>query len=189
MKELIEKLILDSIRVKELLLKGQVPNIERAASEIIKSFKAGGKLLVFGNGGSAADSQHIAAELVGRFKKERKALAAIALTTNTSTLTALANDYSYEITFSRQIEALGNGNDVALAISTSGNSRNVIDAIKKAKSLSLMTIGLIGGDGGGLKRECDIAIVVPSDDTPRIQESHIAIGHILCQLAEDALFG
>jgi D-sedoheptulose 7-phosphate isomerase len=185
MNDKIEKIVRESIRVKEVLLKSETVNIEKAAAAIAKSIKSGGKVLIFGNGGSAADSQHMAAELVGRFKKERKAFPAIALTTDTSTLTALANDYGYDHVFSRQIEALGKPGDIAFGISTSGNSNNVIEAIKKGKSLGLTTIGLTGHDGGKLKKECDITIIVPSKDTPRIQESHTMIIHIICELVEN----
>ena len=188
MQKTIEAIIKDSIRTKEDILKGQVENIEKAAIAIIGSLRKGGKLLIFGNGGSAADSQHIAAELVGRFKLERRALGAIALTTDTSALTAIANDYGYDVVFSRQIEALGCKGDAALGISTSGNSKNVIEALKKAKSLGLKTIALLGGDGGGIKYEADISIIVASKDTPRVQESHAMIGHILCSLIEDGIF-
>jgi len=186
MKKLIKERIKESMEVKERFGEAEIENIEKAAKAIIASLKAGGKVLVFGNGGSAADSQHIAAELVGRFKKERKPFAAIALTTNTSALTAIANDYGYEAAFSRQVEALGRPGDVAIGISTSGNSPNVIEAVKKAKALGLKTIGL-SGDGGKLKAVCDISIAIPSKDTPRIQESHIMIGHIICELVEDGI--
>ncbi|MFH0764245.1 MAG: D-sedoheptulose 7-phosphate isomerase [Candidatus Omnitrophota bacterium] len=185
MKNLIKKRIAESIKVKESLCKAELDSIETAARTIVKSLKAGGKLLVFGNGGSAADSQHIAAELVGRFKKERRALPAIALTANTSTITAIANDYGYDVTFSRQIEALGKPGDVALGISTSGNSKNVIEAVKKAKNIGMKTVSLSGCGGGKLKGECEISIAIDSKDTPRIQESHILIGHILCELIEE----
>lgn len=188
MKEKIKDLIRDSIAVKEELLKDQAGVIEKAALMLIEALRNGGKALVFGNGGSAADSQHIAAELVGRFRRERRPIAAMALTTNTSTITALANDYGYDTTFSRQIEALGQKQDVAIGISTSGKSKNVIEAVKKARSLGLKTIGLLGGDGGILKKECDLAIVVSSRDTPRIQESHLMIGHIICEIVEEELF-
>ena len=183
----IRALIEDSVKVKESLYGGQIENIEKAAAALIKSLKAEGKVLVFGNGGSAADSQHIVAELVGRFKKERRALAAIALTANTSTMSAIANDYGYEFTFSRQVEALGNKGDVALGISTSGRSKNVIDALRKARALGLVTIGLAGSGGGAMKGECDILIALDSKDTPRVQEAHILIGHIICQLVEDGI--
>lgn len=188
MKDKIKGLISNSIKVKEALLTSELSNIEKAAKIIIDSLRTGGKLLVCGNGGSAADSQHIVAELVGRFKKERKALAAIALTTNTSTLTAIANDYGYDVTFLRQVEALGKDQDVLLGISTSGNSKNVIEAVKKARSIGMKTVGLLGQDGGKLRKECDLAIVVNSKDTPRIQESHMTVGHILCELIENELF-
>jgi len=188
MKKDIELYIKDSIKTKEGVLKDQIGNIENAANAIIESLRSGKKLLVFGNGGSAADSQHIAAELVGRFKMERKALPAIALTTDTSILTALANDYSYDMVFSRQVEALGIAGDVALGISTSGNSKNVIEALRKARALGMRTIALSGGDGGNISREADISIIVATKDTPRIQESQIMISHIICALIEDGMF-
>jgi D-sedoheptulose 7-phosphate isomerase len=188
MKTRIENAIKDSIRTQEGLLKGQVENIEKAALVIIEALKKGGKLIVFGNGGSAADSQHIAAELVGRFKLERKALPAISLTTDTSALTAIANDYGYDRVFSRQLEALGNRGDVALGITTSGNSNNMIEAFKIAKLIGIKRIALTGGDGGRIKNEADISIIVASRDTPRIQESHATIGHIICSLIEDGIF-
>ena len=188
MKKTIELFIRESIAAKEVLMKDQIENIESAAKAIIESLKAGKKLLIFGNGGSAADSQHIAAELVGRFKMERKALPAISLTTNTSILTAIANDYGYDLVFSRQVEALGVQGDVALGISTSGNSKNVIEALKKARSIGMKTIALSGGDGGSMKKEADISIVVATKDTPRVQESHILISHIICALVEDGIF-
>jgi len=189
MKKDIELFIKNSIAAKEIVLKYQLENIEKAALAIIESLEGGKKLLVFGNGGSASDSQHMAAELVGRFKMERKALPAVALTANTSILTAIANDYGYDAVFSRQIEALGVEGDVALGISTSGNSKNVIEALKKARSLGLKTIALSGGDGGNMKKEADISIVVATKDTPRVQESHILIVHIICALVEDGIFG
>jgi len=187
MQKKIEAYIKDSIKTKESVLKGETANIEKAAIAIINSFKDGGKLLIFGNGGSAADSQHIAAELVGRFKMQRNGLPAIALTTDTSALTAIANDYGYDVVFSRQIEALGAKGDVALGISTSGNSKNVIEAFKKAKALGIKTIALAGSDGGKMKSEADISIIVASKDTPRVQESQGMIGHILCALIEEDL--
>lgn len=147
----------------------------------------GNKILIFGNGGSAADAQHIAAELVGRYKLERRGLPAIALTTDTSALTAIANDYGYDMVFSRQIEALARPGDVVIGISTSGNSKNVINAFKSAKELGCKCIGLSGKDGGVMSKVCDVNIVVPSNNTPRIQEMHILIGHIMCQAIEDSL--
>jgi D-sedoheptulose 7-phosphate isomerase len=187
MKDKIERIIKDSIKAKEDLLATQVANIEKAAWAIINCLKGGGKILIFGNGGSAADSQHMAAELVGRFKKERKALAAIALTANTSTITAIGNDYGYDAVFSRQVEALGKMGDIALGISTSGNSPNVLGALERAKLMGLETIAITGGGGGKLKNACGILIVAGSKDTPRIQEAHIAIIHALCELIEDEI--
>lgn len=184
----IQDSIKGSISAKEEVNKSQAGNIESAAKAVIASLKRGGKLLVFGNGGSAADSQHIAAELVGRFKLERKPLAAIALTANTSSLTAIANDYGYDVVFTRQVEALGSRGDIAMGISTSGNSKNVIDALIKAKKLGLGTIALTGCDGGKMRGIADIWINVATNDTPRIQEAHIMIGHILCEVIEEGLF-
>ncbi len=152
---------------------------------VSESIVNGKKLLIFGNGGSAADAQHIAAELTGRYKSERRGLPAIALTTDTSALTAIGNDYGYKEVFKRQVEALANEGDVVIGISTSGNSKNVIKALKKAKKLGCKTIGFSGRDGGKMNGVCDINIVVPSNDTPRIQEMHILIGHIICQAVDN----
>jgi len=185
MRDKIAKLIEESAKMQRSISGEVSEKIESAAKAILTSLKLGGKILVFGNGGSAADSQHFAAELVGRFKKERAGLAAIALTVNTSTLTAIANDYGYDVVFARQIEALGKKGDVAIGLSTSGNSKNVIEAFRKARKLGMATVGMLGRDGGKLKDECDIAIIVPSDDTPRIQEAHITIIHILCELIDE----
>ena len=147
----------------------------------------GNKVLLCGNGGSAADAQHIAAELTGRYKTERRGLPGIALTTDTSALTAIGNDFGYDKVFERQVEALANKGDLLIGISTSGNSANVLNALQKAKSMGCRTIGLSGRGGGEMNTLCDINIVVPSDDTPRIQEMHILIGHIMCQSVDDAL--
>jgi D-sedoheptulose 7-phosphate isomerase len=147
----------------------------------------GGKILLCGNGGSASDCQHLAAELTGRFVKERKPLPAIALTTDTSALTAIANDYGYKEIFARQLEALANAGDTLIAISTSGNSENIINAVALAKKKTLRVIGLLGRDGGKLKDLCDISIVVPSNSTPRIQEAHILLGHTICEGIEKGL--
>ena len=185
MREKIIRAIQDSILVKGDVLKTQAAIIEKAAAAIVNAISSGGKLLVCGNGGSAADSQHIVAELVGRFKKERKPMAAVALTTNTSIITAIANDYGYDVVFERQVIALGGPKDVLLGISTSGNSKSVNRAVQAARSIGMKTIGLTGGSGGELGKIVDIPIVVPSKDTPRIQESHLMIGHILCELVED----
>jgi D-sedoheptulose 7-phosphate isomerase len=143
-------------------------------------------VLLCGNGGSAADAQHIAAELTGRYKTQRQGLPAIALSTDTSALTAISNDYGYEKVFERQVEALAQSGDLLIGISTSGNSQNILNALQKAKALQCKTIGLSGRDGGEMNRLCDINLVVPSQDTPRIQEMHILFGHILCQIVDNA---
>ena len=162
--------------------------IVAAAGLVEDCLRTGGKLLFMGNGGSAADAQHLAAEFVGRFVLERRALPAIALTTDSSILTAIGNDYGFDVVFSRQIEALGGPGDVVIGISTSGNSPNVLAAMKVAAARGLKTIGLAGRDGGRLAREVDVALVVPSGVTARIQECHITIGHLLCELVENELF-
>lgn len=187
MRDKIKDILLESIHVKEELLHNSIGQIIEITNLIIESLKKDGKVILFGNGGSASDSQHIAAELIGRFKKDRNALAAIALTTNTSVLTSLANDYGYEIVFAKQIEALGKKNDVVIGISTSGKAKNVILGIKLAKKMGLKTVALTGGDGAELAKLADISLVVPSSVTARIQEAHITIGHIICELIEQAL--
>ena len=163
------------------------PLIEQAAGLMAATLSEGGKVLLCGNGGSASDSQHIAAELTGRFLKDRRPLAAVALTTDTSALTSIANDYSFDEVFSRQVMGLGRAGDCLLAISTSGNSRNVLRAAEAARAAGVRVIGLLGRDGGPLRPLCDIAIVVPSATTARIQEAHIFIGHTLCAMVEEAL--
>ena len=164
--------------------------MNNAAKVIVQAYRSGGKLLICGNGGSAADSQHIAAELVSRFLIERKALDAESLTINTSSLTAIGNDYSFDQVFSRQVEAKGAKGDVLIGISTSGNSKNIIEAIKTAKGMEIKTIGLTGNNRESLiGRLSDYCIHVPSSSTPRIQEAHILIGHILCEFIENELFG
>ena len=159
-------------------------SVEVAAKLCIDCLKNGNKILLFGNGGSAADAQHIAAELVGRYKTERKGLAAIALTTDTSALTAIGNDFGYDRVFDRQVEALANTGDVAIGISTGGSSANVASALKLAKDLDCKTIGFSGRGGGEMNELCDINIVVPAQDTARIQEMHIVIGHTICHLID-----
>ncbi len=163
------------------------PAIVQAAVVMTQCLRAGGKLLFFGNGGSAADAQHLAAEFVGRFMLERRGLPALALTTDTSILTAVGNDYGFERVFSRQIEALGKAGDVAVGISTSGNSPNVIAGLKQAKSQQLKTIGLAGKDGGLLRDCCEIPLIVAWPNTARVQECHLTIGHLLCELVENDL--
>jgi D-sedoheptulose 7-phosphate isomerase len=187
MREKIKDILLESIQVKEELLHTKIGQIIEITELILDCLKKEGKVLIFGNGGSASDSQHIAAELVGRFKKDRAALPAMALTTNTSILTSLANDYGYEIVFAKQIEALAKKNDVAIGISTSGKAKNVALGIKQAKKMGLKTVALTGGDGGELAKLADISLLVPSSVTARIQEAHITIGHIICELIEEAL--
>ena len=158
--------------------------ILKAAHTIRDCLSNGGKLLLMGNGGSAADSQHIAAELIGRFKKERKAIPALALTVDSSLLTALGNDYGFDTIFSRQVEALATPKDAVVGISTSGNSKNVILALNLARKIGSKTIGFMGNDGGNMKDCVDIGIIVPSNDTARIQEVHITVGHIICEIIE-----
>lgn len=187
MKEDILKDIRDSIAVHEGIIQSQIPLIEKAARLIHECLKKGNKILFFGNGGSASDSQHLAAEFVGRYEKERRALSAIALTTDSSILTAVGNDYGFERVFERQLEALGQKGDLAFAISTSGNSKNVLWGIEKAKEMGLVTIGLTGKNGGQMKSRVDLALVIPSQKTSRIQESHILIGHILCERVDELL--
>jgi D-sedoheptulose 7-phosphate isomerase len=186
MRDKIKDILLESIQVKEELLRKHVGQIMEIANLVTEALKNKGKVILFGNGGSASDSQHIAAEFIGRFKKDRAALAAIALTTNTSVLTSLANDYGYEVVFAKQIEALGEKNDVAIGISTSGKAKNVACAIRQAKKMGLKTVALTGGDGGDLAKLADLSLVVPSLVTARIQEAHITIGHIICELVEEA---
>jgi D-sedoheptulose 7-phosphate isomerase len=161
-------------------------SILEISKALIKCLKRGGKIILFGNGGSAADAQHIAAELVGRFFNERRALAAIALTTNTSIITAVANDYDYEYVFARQIEAIASKDDIAFGISTSGNSPNVLRALSAARKKGMATVALTGKDGGKVSKAVDHNITIPSRNTAHIQEAHIAIGHILCALIEEA---
>ena len=167
------------------LSKSGVTDIEKSAETIIDSLKNGNKIMFCGNGGSAADSQHLAAELTGRYRKDRAPLPAIALTTDTSAITAIGNDFSFDDIFSRQIEALGKSGDILYAISTSGKSTNIINSIKKAKDMKIKTIGVTGNDGGNLNGICDILIKVPSDRPDRIQEMHIAIGQIICEIIEN----
>ncbi len=162
--------------------------LAKVADAMTNCLRSGNKILFFGNGGSAADAQHLAAELSGRFLKERKSLSGWALTTNSSVLTAIGNDYSYDEVFARQVQGIGSPSDVAFAITTSGNSRNVLRAVSVAREMKLVTVGLAGRTGGKLANAVDHCICIPSDQTPRIQEAHIVTGHILCELIEEALF-
>lgn len=190
MNKIIE-IIQQSIETKLQLLKNEnlLKNIEEAVTKISSCFKAGRKVYFCGNGGSAADAQHLAAEFSGRFYKERSALPAEALHCNTSYITAVANDYGYDMVYARLIEGIGNPGDVMIGLSTSGNSINIIKAFEVARKKGITTIGLSGMNGGKMANASDILIPIPSTDTPRIQESHILIGHIICQLVEEIYFG
>jgi D-sedoheptulose 7-phosphate isomerase len=184
MKNIIENDFKHHIKVAENCKTIMVNEIIKAATLCINSLVNDGKIIIFGNGGSASDAQHIAAELVGRYKNERKGLAALAITTDTSILTCISNDYGYEKVFSRQIEALAKEGDVAIGISTGGTSINVINALKLSKEMGCKTIGLSGRNGGKFGLYCDVNLVVPDEDTARIQEMHIMIGHTLCNLID-----
>ena len=188
MQDKIKAELKESIEIKNQVIKNLAPQIETAARWMIEALKNRNKILLFGNGGSAADAQHLAAELIGRYLKDRKALPAIALTTDTSIITALSNDYGFETIFARQVEGLARSKDIAFGISTSGNSRNVLEGLEKAKELGCTTIGLLGCDGGRITEVVDLSITVPCKSTPRIQECHITIGHILCSLIEQETF-
>ena len=184
MQSIIKHEFSEHIKVSVETIKSIGKPIEIAAKICIDSLKNGNKILIFGNGGSAADAQHIAAELVGRYKTERKGLSAIALTTDTSTITAIANDYGYLHVFNRQVEALANEGDVVIGISTGGGSANVISALRLANDLGCKTIGFSGKDGGEFNALCDVNLIAIAEDTPRIQEMHILIGHTICHLIE-----
>ena len=190
MQESIINLINESVRTFTNISKDkhQVVLIEDITNTILNAFKSDNKLLLCGNGGSAADAQHIAAELSGRFEIDRKPLNAEALHVNSSFVTAVANDYGYEEVYSRMVEAMGNNGDILLALSTSGNSKNIIRAIEKANSLGLITIGFSGNDGGAMQNLCKYNLIIPSDNTARIQEAHILVGHIICKLIEQKMF-
>jgi len=189
MKDRIIEEILSSAKVKNLITEDQnlVSQIESCASNCIDSLRNGGKIIFCGNGGSFSDSQHLSAELTGRYMKDRDPLASIALGTNTSSMSAIGNDYGYEFSFSRELEALGNKNDYLIAITTSGNSQNIIEVLKKAKSLDIKSVVLTGKDGGKVAHDAE-CIIVPSESTARIQESHIMIGQIICGIIEDTMF-
>jgi D-sedoheptulose 7-phosphate isomerase len=186
-RDIVLKHIEDSIEVKKKLASTSLDTIVQVASEIILAYRRGNKVVWFGNGGSAADAQHLSAELVGKFYRTRRALDSIALTTNTSILTAVANDFDFNEVFDRQVEAIVKQGDVVIGISTSGKSPNVITAMKRANNLGAITVALTGANAE--KMRADYVIAVPSTYTPRIQESHIMIGHILCYLVEEGLFG
>ena len=188
---LVAQQISESISVKQAMLSDAalIAPIESIAALIVETYRAGGKVLLAGNGGSAADAQHIAAELVSRFSFDRPALPAMALTTDTSILTAIGNDYGFDSLFSRQLQANARPGDVFIAISTSGNSANIVRALEAAAELDLVTVGLSGAGGGAMAELCQHCVKIPSTDTPRIQEGHITVGHILCASTEQVLFG
>ena len=187
----IKEIIQASVQVKQQVLADETlqRNIANAIDAIAQAFNDGKKVLFCGNGGSAADAQHLAAEFSGRFYKDRKALPSEALHCNTSYITAVANDYSYDVIYSRIIDGTGNKGDVLVGLSTSGNSPNILKAFESAKEKGMITIGFTGSTGGKMKDVSDILLNIPSNDTPRIQESHIMIGHIICQLVEEKIFG
>lgn len=176
-------------RVAEQMIETMTPVIAHAAERTLECFRRGGKLLAMGNGGSAADAQHFVAEMVGRYRRERRGLPAIALSADPSVVTALSNDYGYAEIFARQVEAHGRPGDIVWGMSTSGNSENVCRAFETARSIGAFTVALGGGTGGRMKDLADLAIVVPSAETPRIQEAHITIIHVVCDLVEDAIAG
>jgi D-sedoheptulose 7-phosphate isomerase len=187
-EKIINEVLRESVKAKEAFIRDNIPNIIFFAEKITQSFTSDRKLMLCGNGGSAADAQHIAAEFVNRFLLERPPLPAIALTTDTSIITSVGNDYSFDEVFSKQVKAIGMEGDILLAISTSGDSANVLLAVEAAKNLEIFTVGLTGGDGGKLATLADLALVVKSDTTPRIQETHMLVGHIICQLVDYLLF-
>lgn len=186
----IKQIIESSIETKKLVLENAelLQTVEKAVEVIVTAFKKGNRVYFCGNGGSAADAQHLAAEFSGRFYTDRKALPAEALHCNTSYLTAVANDYSFDVIYSRMIDGIGESGDVLIGLSTSGNSKNILNAFETARTKKIVTIGFTGASGGKMKSISDYLINVPSTDTPRIQESHIMIGHIICQLVEEKYF-
>jgi D-sedoheptulose 7-phosphate isomerase len=191
MNEKIKNIIASSIDTKRQIMENErmIQTLEDCSNVITTAFKNGNKVLFCGNGGSAADAQHLAAEFSGRFYTDRDALPAEALHCNTSYMTAVANDYSYDVVYSRMIKGIGNPGDVLIGLSTSGNSKNIVEAFKTAKLKNMVTVGLTGDSGGIMKEMSDFLLNVPSSDTPRIQESHIMLGHIICQLVEEKYFG
>ena len=187
MKSAIEKEFLGHLETIQKVIKSMSEPLEEASKLAVETLKNGNKILLFGNGGSAADAQHIAAELTGRYKTERRGLPGIALTTDTSALTAIGNDYGYDRVFDRQVEALAQKGDLLIGISTSGNSKNVINAFKVGEQIGCKIVGLSGRDGGAMNDYCDVNLIVPSSDTPRIQEMHILFGHTICQIIDNEL--
>jgi len=189
-QDAIRALFDDSLHAQRVFLSEHAADLERAVDLVAEALGGGHKLLLFGNGGSAADAQHIASEFVGRMTRDRRALPAIALTTDTSALTAISNDYGYDEVFARQVQALGRAGDVALALSTSGNSPNVLQAVSACRSLGMRVVGLTGGDGGALAGQVDVSLRVSASQlSPRVQETHILVGHVLCELVERRVCG
>ena len=188
MQNQIKSMINGNIEASQLVHDKLVSQIEKAANLLISALKNNKKIILIGNGGSATQSSHIAAEFTGRYKLERKGLPAIALTTDLAAVTAIGNDYGFDRIFERQLGALGNDGDILIALSTSGNSINIIKAVQKAKKMNIKVIGLLGKNGGKLKNASDVEIIIPSDNTPRIQEAHLMILHIICELVENELF-
>lgn len=191
MKNYLHNEISASIETKQKILNDEalLETIAKTATACVEAYRRGNKTILAGNGGSAADAQHIAAELVGRYGFDRPSIPSLALTTDTSNLTAIGNDYGYDKVFSRQLEGMGAEGDIFFGISTSGNSQNIVNAFESAKAKGITTVALVGRDGGKMGQIADIAIIVPSNATPRIQESHILIGHIICDVIEKELFG
>ena len=189
MQNEIKAMVNESVETKRLVQENLSAKIEEAAQLIIKALKNNKKILIAGNGGSASQASHIAAEFVGRYKIERKAMPCISLTTDLAAITAIGNDYGFDAIFERQIEALGREGDVFIALSTSGNSKNMVKAVEAARKLNVHVIGLLGKDGGKLKNTSSVEIIVPSDNTPRIQEAHLMILHIICELVDKEMFG
>jgi D-sedoheptulose 7-phosphate isomerase len=188
LRKKIEESLAESARVKLLLRQRQSGMIEEIGNRLVKTLRAGRTVFLFGNGGSAADAQHIAAELEGRFLRERRALPCLALTTNASTLTAIGNDFGYDRTFARQVEAHVRKGDAVIALSTSGNSQNVLAGVRSARKAGAVTIGFTNEKGGKLKGLVDLCLCVPSMDTQRVQECHMAVGHVVCDLIESSMF-
>ena len=191
MKAYVKDQIKKSYETKQSIYKNEelLNKIVEVSQKCVDIYKTGKKTILAGNGGSAADAQHIAAEMVGRYGFDRPSLPSLALTTDTSALTAIGNDYGYDAVFSRQLDGMGQDGDIFIGISTSGNSQNLINAFEVAKKKNILSVALVGKDGGEMAKKADIAIVVPSDSTPRIQESHILIGHIICDIIEKEIFG
>ncbi len=185
MKQIVTKEFQAHLETINNVINNMEDKLVEASSLAVKTLKAGNKILLCGNGGSAADSQHIAAEITGKYKTIRRGLPAIALTTDTSAITAISNDNGYNEVFNRQVEALANKGDLVIGITTSGNSKNIINALKLAKTLECNTLGFTGNDGGEINEVCDVNLIVPSNDTPRIQEMHILFGHTICQIIDN----